>query len=595
MPGRSRSARSKRGRATRRAVYHGYPGSGDFLWEEGNGRLHFFPQLVETSVSHGDVVRFLPGARNRSARVLGVDQRSGIVTPPSRWDDVDIRREFGLPGPFPGGLDRRPGDDLLPPLAAGSGREDLTSLFTFTIDPADARDHDDAVSIQQEGNELTLGVHIADVAEYVVPGTPLDREALSRASSVYLKDGVVPMLPHYLSSDLCSLVEGKPRLTMSTFLTYDRRGRLQRTRLTPGIIRSRARLSYDEAQSLLDRGRSRSRLASSLKLMHRLAGTLRDRRNRQGSLNFEMHDLLVVLSESGDPVDLVLEEHLSTHWIIEEFMLAANRAVALRLHRGGFPLLWRVHAQPDFEKVQGLKRTLRQLGVVWDPSRPVRVKDYQGLVELIRGRPEERVLTIFLLQSLMKAEYTPEHDKHFGLGFRYYTHFTSPIRRYPDLFNHRLLKQALGFPVPGADSLRPLTTHGREIGWICSDRERWAESAERASAKEKLCVYLKRYLGNEYEGTISGMKRIGFFVMVDEFWVEGLVPIRSVRDDRYRFDRQKNEWVGVRHGRRFFQGMRVRVQLVRVDEDRRFIDFNLVERKHSGGGPTRKRRRRKRS
>lgn len=574
---RKRSRRTRLVRNQRRARYYGYPGSGDFLWDDSRAALFFFPQLLVQGVFHGDTVHYSPGTRTRPAKVTRIESRSGLMPLPDRWSQADVRREFGLPERFSPEVEEELERVQFPEMAPGNDREDLTSLYAFTIDPPDARDHDDAVSIERNGPDVMLGVHIADVSAYVESGSELDREALARGTSVYLLDGVVPMLPEVLSSDLCSLLEDRPRLTLSALLTYEESGRLRSARFTPAVIRSRARLSYQEAQSILDSSRKTTRLAKSLSLMSRLAKNLRANRLRKGSLDFDLEDIQVSLSEEGDPLGLFHEERLPTHFMIEEFMLAANKAVARRLEQAGLPLLWRVHAPPEHEKVLALRRTLLELGIVWIPETPVRVKDYQLLSERLRGLPQERVLMILLLQSLMKAEYTPEHERHFGLGFEHYTHFTSPIRRYPDLYNHRLLKTAIGRPREQAPAENTARRHVSEIGWIASDRERWAISAERASLKEKICLYLKSELGEIYAGVVSGIKRFGFFVMIDKYGVEGLVPIRSLPGERYRLDRQKYEWVGERSGKRFHLGKRVHVQLIRVDEDRRFIDFELAD------------------
>lgn len=457
-------------------------------------------------------------------------------------------------------------------------RLDLRDAVCFTIDPADAKDFDDAVSIARtdDGNYL-VGVHIADVSHYVRAGTRLDTEAYRRGTSVYLLDGVIPMLPERLSNHLCSLQEGKDRLTFSALLTVSPRGAVKDASFHKSVIRSAKRFSYDEAQDILDGGAGPH--AEELRMMDGLARVLTRKRLREGSIDFNLPEVKFVFDTRGVPVDIVAKERLQSMRLIEEFMLLTNRAVALSVQKGARyhstrPFIYRVHDLPDEEKVGELLEFIRHLGirVQLDPGSSL---SFQAMIEALEGNPLAPVLQDLTIRSMAKAAYSEVNIGHFGLGFAAYTHFTSPIRRYPDLIVHRLLAQYEG---QGGEQLP--ARYAQQLPAIAlrsSERERLAIDAERESLRLKQIEYLQRHLGAEFDGVISGVMSYGLYVALMPSLVEGLVHVRSLDDDYYRYDARRKCLLGERRHRRYALGDRVRVQIARVDLASRRVDFLIAE------------------
>jgi ribonuclease R len=518
-----------------------------------------------------------------------------------------LRAEFGLPADF----DRAVREQVaaLRPPAPGDlqQREDLSQLRSFTIDPFDAKDHDDAVSIErlpQGGFEL--GVHIADVSHYVPLGSAADREAQRRGTSVYLADTVVPMLPESLSNHLCSLRPGVARLTRSAMMRFDVEGNLLDWRLTNSWIVSRCKLSYQAAQALVDgltpddthwavfeagpeeatpheRAESRDGLLGGLlrdlRDMAFLASRLRQRRFAAGALELETPEYVVRHDEQGRVLHVAQREALQSYSWIEEFMLMANQVVARSLARARLPLLWRIHEDPQFQGVEELRQFLRKIGIHWTPSDPVTHRDYQQLLKALKRRPERIYLMYRVLRSLQKARYDARHLPHFGLAFEQYTHFTSPIRRYPDLHNHRLVD--LLVRQPDATSKRlptgfPQAAALHELGDWLSEREVAATEAERSSLKLRVCESLVDRLGEEAQGWVSGISDFGLFIDIPEWGAEGLIHVDSLQDDHYSADPLRTQLRGDVSGRTFRFGQPLRVSLVRVDPDRRQIDLCLA-------------------
>jgi len=519
------------------------------------------------------VVRLLPrrgrseGLEGEVVEVLGRRGRADV-------EMVALARRFGLSLEFPEDVDEQafaiPANLEAKDLA---GRMDLRDMECFTIDPEDARDFDDAVSlsIDAEGN-YQLGVHIADVSHYVPEGTPLDREALRRGTSVYLVDGVFPMLPERLSNHMCSLKEGKDRLTYSVLMTVSPRGAIRDHVLTKSVIRSRKRFTYEEVQSILDAGEGPH--AATLESMERMARMLMKKRFREGSVDFGVPEVKFILDNTGYPVDIVPKKRLMSMRMIEEFMLLANRVVAQQVARGEGtprPFIYRVHDLPDPEKTQELVEFLRHLGIRVQLDHTTS-KSFQSMLETVRGRPEEDVVQDVTIRSMAKAVYSEQNIGHFGLGFKYYTHFTSPIRRYPDLIVHRLLHQYFG----GGEGRPPSLKRLGDIARQSSVRERLAVEAERESIKIKQVEYMKRHEGDEFDAVISGVTRYGIYVEIYPTLVEGLVHVRSM-DDYFDFDKTRLQLVGQRSGRRYRLGDHVRVQVARVDSIELQIDFVLAD------------------
>ncbi len=515
--------------------------------------------------------------------------------------------EFDLPGHFDAALQASV-DAMRPPDAADlAGREDFRALLAFTIDPVDAKDHDDAVSIVRlEDGGFELGVHIADVAHYVEPGSLADLEAESRATSVYLADRVIPMLPELLSNHVCSLRPGVPRLVQSALMRYDHAGALQSARLARGMLVSRVKLSYEAAETLLqdgepepshlatfDRDQSgespwpgllgweslRAPVRQALHDMRHLARSLRAQRFAHGALGIDSVEYRVHHDATGRVVDITRRLDLESYRVIEEFMLQANQVVARALAAAGLPLLWRAHDEPEFQSSEELRLFLKKLGIVWAPENPVTNRDYQTLLHAIEHRRERRYLMFKILRSLQKARYDGRQKGHFGLSFSKYTHFTSPIRRYPDLYNHRLVQQLLAGRERGAHADAGLRRGGAlmDLGRHTSAREVRAAEAERASLKLKLCEFLADRVGDETEGVVSSITTYGFYVDLPAWNAEGLVHVRQLGGEDFVPDPQGTVLRSSISRRVFHFGQPVHVRLARVDPDRRQIDLCLAD------------------
>jgi ribonuclease R len=458
-----------------------------------------------------------------------------------------------------------------------TGRTDLRDTLIFTIDPADAKDHDDALSIRNVGEDggWEVGVHIADVSYYVREGAPLDGEALARGTSVYLVDRVIPMLPHALSSDLCSLLPDQDRLALSLLLRVDGSGKVRRRKLVRSVIRSRHKLSYETAQAVLEGGESVDAATdAAIRQLASLARRLRADRAERGSIDFDLPQARVVLDPAGEPTDIQRVARLESHRLIEDFMLLANETIAAWASRAKLPFVYRIHEPPDAARMEQLADFAASLGYrvkgVADPD-PATL---QALLDAARGRPEEALLSTVVLRSMKQARYSERNEGHFGLAARHYTHFTSPIRRYPDLIVHRVCAAALiEEQRPGGDAAENLPFIARQS----SERERVAVAAERDSIELKKVEFMERHLGDTFEGTIAGVRAFGFFVLLDDFFVEGLVHVSSLEDDYYEYVEERYALIGTRTRRQFRLGDRVRVQVASVDLEERRIDFALLE------------------
>ncbi|MCJ7629721.1 MAG: ribonuclease R, partial [Longimicrobiales bacterium] len=456
-----------------------------------------------------------------------------------------------------------------------SGRTDRTALHVFTIDPSDAKDHDDALSIEDLSNGTwEVGIHIADVSHYVEKGSPLDLEALRRGTSVYLVDRVVPMLPHVLSSDLCSLRPAVDRAAVSLFVTLDATGGVRGHRFERTRIRSRHRLDYDQVQEALSgNAHIDERTDRDLGTLAELARALREKRIQRGSLDFDLPEARVILGAGGAPLDIQKVVQLESHRLIEDFMLLANETVAKEAGQKKLPIPYRVHEPPAPDRLGELRRFLDTLGYPLKKA-GVTGKDLQKILNAVEGRPEGSLISTVILRSMARARYQPRNLGHFGLGAESYTHFTSPIRRYPDLLVHRVVIRSLieGKPVPGEWG-------GEALAQACersTAREGLAADAERDSVALKKAEFMEKHLGEEFPGTVSGVTTFGIFVLLDEYFVDGLVHVNSLMDDYYRLKEEQYALVGDRTGRRFRLGDSVRVRVSRVDRLERKIDFVLA-------------------
>jgi ribonuclease R len=499
-------------------------------------------------------------------------------------DTLTIIKKYELPEAFPAQVLKEvaalPGEITPQDL---EGRRDLRALPAVTIDGADARDLDDAVSLRQLDNgSLELGVHIADVGHFVREGSALDREAFLRGTSVYLVDAVIPMLPPELSNDLCSLNPRVDRLAVSVLMELDAGGQPVKYDFTPSVINSRERMTYEDLRAILEeRDESLSqRYAAMLPMfteMGRLALVLRGRRFERGAIDFDLPEIKVVLDDSGRPAALKRRPRSIAETIIEEFMLLCNEVVAAHFSRLQVPFLYRVHERPGEEKMIAFRDFVHNLGysIKGHPEK-MHSRALQALLEHVTGKPEQRVVNTLLLRSMKQARYSAEHLPHFGLAAADYTHFTSPIRRYPDLVVHRLLREYLA-GMPGPRRLARLARHNEAAAEHSSGRERLAMEAERESVEVKKIEFMTGKEGQEYDAIISGVTSFGFFVELDNL-VEGLVHVSTLADDYYRFNEKTFSLHGERTGKTFRIGQAVRVALRSVDKDKRQLDFTLLPR-----------------
>jgi ribonuclease R len=534
-----------------------------------------------------EITRPPTATRNPVGRVTDV---LGRLTDPG----VDLKvivAKYSLPDAFPEAVEEEAGRVARPVGPSDlEGRTDFRAWLTVTIDPETARDHDDAVGIERRPDGgWRLAVHIADVAHYVREGGALDQEAYLRGTSIYFPDRVVPMLPHALSSDVCSLVEGEDRLTQSVVIDLDRRGRVERSEFKDGVIRSAARLSYQEAQAIVDGDAAlraqRAPLVEALTGMDALAKLMRQRRYERGSLDFDLPEPRLVLDEAGEMQGIVRHERLDSMRMIEEFMLAANEAVAEALHRAGAGALYRIHEQPDPERVEEFAELVASFGYrISGEASAVRPEDFQLVLRQVAGKAEEKLVSYLLLRTMKLARYHEENLGHFGLATAMYAHFTSPIRRYPDLVVHRALR-ALRRRTDGEHETW-LRERLPEMGRHLSEMERRATEAERELIEWKKVRYMAGRLGESFQGYVTGVQAFGLFVELEEIYVQGLVHVSSMTDDYYRFDEKAHLLKGENTGNTYRLGDRVRVQVARVDLDRRQIDLALVDvlERASGAG-----------
>ncbi|GGK23687.1 ribonuclease R [Caldalkalibacillus thermarum] len=499
-------------------------------------------------------------------------------------DILSIIRKYQLPEEFPEEVMKEAEaipDEIDP--AEIERRRDLRHETIVTIDGEDAKDLDDAISLKKnkEGNYL-LGVHIADVSYYVKEGSALDEEAFRRGNSVYLVDRVIPMLPHRLSNGICSLNPKVDRLTLTCQMEITPDGEVIHHEFFPSVIRTTERMTYTNVRKIVEREdeevlKRYEPLVPFFDLMKELALILRDKRMRRGAIDFDFKEAKVVVDEEGKPVDVVLQERSIAEKIIEEFMLAANETVAEHFHWLNVPFIYRIHEDPKPEKLQAFLEFITNFGyVVRGSANRVHPRSLQQLLEQIKDTPEETVISTVMLRSMQQARYSPESVGHFGLATPFYTHFTSPIRRYPDLIVHRLMRTYL-FEQNMSEKTQ---AHWAEklplIAEQSSQRERLAVDAERETDDLKKAEFMQDKIGEEFEGVISGVAPFGLFVELPNT-VEGLIHVSYLTDDYYHFHDKHYAMIGERTGRIFRIGDSVKVRVIGVNLDERSVDFELVE------------------
>lgn len=454
-------------------------------------------------------------------------------------------------------------------------RKDFRDILTFTIDPIDAKDFDDAISIRNLDNgNYEIGIHIADVSHFVKPGSLLDKSAYERATSVYLPDRVNPMLPEKISNELCSLRPHEDKYTFSAVFQITNRAEVKHTWLGRTLIHSNHRFTYEEVQEIIEK---RDGLhAKPLMLLNNLAKILRAERFKNGAINFSSQEVRFQLDEKGKPIGIVVKESKDAHKLVEEFMLLANRAVAtyvskIKINKEPIPFPYRIHDTPDDEKLKPFAAFAKKFGYTFDLHDEAAVaSSFNKMLKDVQGKPEQHVLEQLGIRTMAKAIYTSSNIGHYGLGFEYYCHFTSPIRRYPDVMVHRILQQCLDKDLKLDKKMDEHCKH-------CSERERKAMEAERAGNKYKQVEFMKNYLGEEFDGIISGVASFGFFVETIAHKCEGMVTVRdlSVYDD-FRLDEADYALVGLRTKQKFRMGDAVRIKVVAANLSKRQLDYEWV-------------------
>jgi len=528
-------------------------------------------------------IRYLKGrgyvARGRSARrSAGVYPEAAVMEDP-QVEMEELVSEAGLSEEFPVPVEAEAEEAALRSIRPQiEHRLDLRDRVVFTIDPSDAKDFDDAVSIEiLDNGGWTVGVHIADVSHFVPEETRLDAEAWERGTSVYLVDRVIPMLPHALSSDACSLQPDRNRLAFSCFIRLDRQGHPRETELADTVIRSRARLDYEQAQKIIKTGTDPEGITSgevveALCEMARVARLLARNRSGRGSIDFDLPEPIVVLDEKGFPIAVRERLRLASHSLIEEFMILANEAVAEYADNLDLPLIYRIHEEPDPERMREFREFVRSLGHPLPKSAVISSGMLNELLQRIEGEDVESLIGKVMLRHMKQARYSVDNMGHYGLASRAYCHFTSPIRRYPDLVVHRLLRR-YRHEVPTGPALDHLEGWLRATAEQSSERERAAMEVERESIKLKQIAYMEKHIGEVFPGVISGVTGFGLFVELQDLLVDGLIHVSDLGNDYYHYEEKRYRLVGERTKQQFRLGDRIMVQVVRADRSMRQLDF----------------------
>lgn len=543
----------------------------------------FIPRKEAAGIKNGDkviavITDYGSGNKNPEGKIK--ENLGNIRTPGT--DILAIVKSFGIPSEFPEKVMKqaqRVPDHVLD--ADRDGRLDLRHLQTVTIDGEDAKDLDDAISLTKEGDIYHLGVHIADVSNYVQYNSALDREALKRGTSVYLADRVVPMLPERLSNGICSLNQGEDRLALSCLMDINEKGKVVSHQIAETVINVDERMCYTDVKNILEDTDEEAKkrydaLIPMFFMMKELSGILRNSRHHRGSIDFDFPESKIILNAAGKAIDVKPYEANVATKIIEDFMLMANETVAQEYCTEEIPFVYRTHDNPDPEKVESLLTLLHNQGVkIQKAKEEITPKEIQQIIESIEGLPNEAMISRLVLRSMKQAKYTTECSGHFGLAAKYYCHFTSPIRRYPDLQIHRIIKDNLRGRLMREGRTEHYAEILDEVARQSSVCERRADEAERESDKLKKAEYMSYHLGEEFEGIISGVTGWGLYVELPNT-VEGLVHVNTLRDDYYVFDQESYELCGEMTKKVYKLGDKVRVRVADADKMLKTVDFELV-------------------
>ena len=543
----------------------------------------FIPRKEAAGIKNGDkviavITDYGSGNKNPEGKIK--ENLGNIRTPGT--DILAIVKSFGIPSEFPEKVMKqaqRVPDHVLD--ADRDGRLDLRHLQTVTIDGEDAKDLDDAISLTKEGAIYHLGVHIADVSNYLQYNSALDREALKRGTSVYLADRVVPMLPERLSNGICSLNQGEDRLALSCLMDINEKGKVVSHQIAETVINVNERMCYTDVKNILEDTDEEAKkrydaLIPMFFMMKELSGILRNSRHHRGSIDFDFPESKIILNAAGKAIDVKPYEANVATKIIEDFMLMANETVAQEYCTEEIPFVYRTHDNPDPEKVESLLTLLHNQGVkIQKAKEEITPKEIQQIIESIEGLPNEAMISRLVLRSMKQAKYTTECSGHFGLAAKYYCHFTSPIRRYPDLQIHRIIKDNLRGRLMREGRTEHYAEILDEVARQSSVCERRADEAERESDKLKKAEYMSYHLGEEFEGIISGVTGWGLYVELPNT-VEGLVHVNTLRDDYYVFDQESYELRGEMTKKVYKLGDKVRVRVAEADKMLKTVDFELV-------------------
>lgn len=534
-------------------------------------------KVVVEITDYGDEQRKPEG---RVLEILGHVNDPGV-------DILSVIKAYGLPEEYPDEVMKQIED--IPDEVEESqkaGRADFRDLQTVTIDGEDAKDLDDAITLSKEGNMYHLGVHIADVSQYVTEGSPLDKEALKRGTSIYLVDRVIPMIPHKLSNGICSLNQGVDRLALSCMMDINEKGEIVKHKICESVINVTRRMSYTSVHKIIEEKDEQERkeyeeLIPMFELMYELAEVLQAKREKRGSIDFDFPEAKIILDEKGKPIDVKEYERTQANRIIEEFMLAANQTVAEEYFWSELPFVYRTHETPDMEKIQNLALFIENFGYTLKIKEDeIHPKEIQKLMRAIAGKPEEGLIGRLALRSMKQARYTTDCEGHFGLAMKYYCHFTSPIRRYPDLQIHRIIKENLhgGMKEKRIEHYQKILP---EVTEQTSALERRADDAEREVEKMKKAEYMEQFVGKDFEGTISGLTTWGMYVELPNT-IEGMIRVADIPGDYYYYDEDLHRMVGEKTGKVYKMGEPLRIIVAGVDKLTRTIDFVLYQEDEEG-------------